>query len=272
MFPAKDQGKAGAPLRWPLLVVNLDRSPERWRHAETAYSRGGFAVERLAAIDGDMLPEAEIAATVDFDRNRRLYKRPLTRGEIGCYLSHRLAWRRILASGAEGGYVFEDDSEPGEMLVAAMALVEGSAINWDMVKLFTNRPPGGRVVGEAGVLSLRQPAVLPNGTVGYALSRQGAAKLLRRAECLFRPLDIDLKHWWEHDLRVLVVNPPVIRCALSNAAASTIEPQRQKAKRNPVARFVLNARYQARFRLALYLRQLRARLMQATPDRRSVDL
>ncbi|MGN6769471.1 MAG: glycosyltransferase family 25 protein [Rhizobiaceae bacterium] len=272
MFPAKDQGKAGEPLRWPLLIVNLDRSPERWRHAETAYRRGGFAVERLSAVDGDILTEAEIAAIVDFGRNRRLYKHPLTRGEIGCYLSHRLAWRRILTSGAEGGYVFEDDSEPGPMLVAAMALVEGSVADWDMVKLFTNRRPGGRLVGEAGALSLRRPAVLPNGTVGYALSRQGADKLLRRTGRLFRPLDIDLKHWWEHDLRVLVVNPAVVRCTPSNAAASTIEPQRRKAKRSCIVRFILNARYQARFRLTLYLRQLRARLMQVMPDRRGFDL
>jgi glycosyl transferase family 25 len=270
MFPAKDQGRGGGQ-SWPLLIVNLDRSPERWRHAESAYARSGFRVERLAAIDGGMLGEGEIAAAVDLDRNRRLYKHPLTRGEIGCYLSHRLAWRRIASSGAEGGYVFEDDSEPGDMLGAAMALVQGCAGDWDLVKLFTQRPPSGRIVGEAGMLSLRRPAVLPGGTVGYALSRRGADKLLGRAERFFRPLDIDLKHWWEQDLRVLVISPGVVRSARLDAEASTIEPQRRHAKRSRFVRFVFNARYQARFRLALYLRQLRGRLIDAAPDRRSVD-
>jgi glycosyl transferase family 25 len=270
MFPAKDQGRGGGP-SWPLLIVNLDRSPERWRHAESAYARSGFIVERLAAIDGDTLGEGEIAAAVDLDRNRRLYKRPLTRGEIGCYLSHRLAWHRIASSGAEGGYVFEDDSEPGEMLVAAMALVEGRAADWDLVKLFTQRPPGGRVVGEAGALVLRRPAVLSGGTAGYALSRQGADKLLGRAGRFFRPLDIDLKHWWERDLRVLVVSPAAVRLARLDAEASTIESQRRGAKSNRFARFVLNVRYQARFRLALHLRQFRVRLINTAPDDRGFD-
>jgi hypothetical protein len=94
MFPAKDQGRSGGP-SWPPSIVNLDRSPERWRHAESAYARSGFRVERLAAIDGDALDEGRIAAAVDPDRNRCLYNRPLTRAEVGCYPGHRLARFRL---------------------------------------------------------------------------------------------------------------------------------------------------------------------------------
>jgi glycosyl transferase family 25 len=267
----KDQGEAGGGRPWLLLVVNLDRSPERWRHAESVYSQGGFAVERLRAVDGEMLTEAEVDAAVDAQRNRRLYKRALTRGEIGCHLSHRAAWRRIAASGAAGGYVFEDDTEPTEMLAAAMALLESRDADWDLAKLCTSRPPSGRVVGEAGALSLRRPAVLPAGTVGYAISRQGANKLLCRAGPFFRPLDMDIKHWWEQDLQVLVVNPPVLRFARLDAERSTIEAGRLEARRNHFARFVLNARYQARFRLALYLRQFRRHFMEIASGRRGLD-
>ena len=240
---------------------------------ESAYARAGFVVERLPATDGEMLTEADIERAVDIGRNRRLYKRPLTRGEIGCYLSHQSAWRRIVASGAEGGYVFEDDTEPSEMLVAAMALIDGGAAEWDLVKLFTNRPPGGRVVGEAGALCLRQPSTLPGGTVGYAISRQGAEKLLRRAGRFFRPLDIDLKHWWEHDLRILVIHPSVIRFARPDAEASTIEPERRNSRRGGhLSRFLLNARYQVSFRTHLYRRLLlHAWLVHVAPRRRSLD-
>ena len=83
-----------------MLVVNLERNPERWRHARSEYARAGFAAERLTAVDGRDLSDADIAAVMDAERNRRRYKRTLTRGEIGCYLSHRLAWSRIAASGA----------------------------------------------------------------------------------------------------------------------------------------------------------------------------
>jgi glycosyl transferase family 25 len=253
------------------LVINLDRSPERWRHAESVYSQAGFVVERLPATDGEALTEAGVDAAVDARRNRRLYKRPLTRGEIGCYFSHRAAWLRIAMSGAEGGYVFEDDTEPTEMLVSAMALLESRDADWDLAKLFTSRPPSGRVVGEAGALSLRRPAVLPAGTVGYAISREGADKLLSRAGRFFRPLDMDIKHWWEQDIRVLVVNPPVLRSGCVEAERSTIEAGRLDARRNHFARFILNARYQARFRMNLYFRHFRRHFMETAPERRGLD-
>jgi len=271
MFPGKDQDGAGRSRPWPVLVINLDRSPERWRRAESAYSRAGLAVERLPAIDGETLTEAEIGIAVDAGRNRRLYKHPLTKGEVGCYLSHRAAWRRIAASGAEGGYVFEDDTEPTETLASAMALLETCAADWDLAKLSTGRPPSGRVVAEAGVLSLRKPAVLPGDTAGYAISRRGAEKLLCNAGRFFRPPDMDLKHWWEQNLRILVINPAVVRLSPPAAERSTIEPERLDARRNRFVRFVLNARYQARFRLNLYLRQFRRELEEAASERRGFD-
>jgi glycosyl transferase family 25 len=118
-------------------------------------------------------------------------------------------------------------------------------------------------------LSLRKPAVLPAGTVGYAISRQGAAKLLHLPVRFFRPLDMDIKHWWEQELRVLVVDPPVLRSSGEDIVGSTIEAGRLQARRNSFARFVLNARYQARFRLNLYVRQVRHLLTHAVSERGS---
>ena len=210
---------------WPLLVINLDRSAVRWREAASAYAAAGLSVERLPAVDGESLSEAEVGRVYDGEGNRRLYKRPLTRGEIGCYLSHREAWRRIAASGAAGGYVFEDDGLPTGRLAEAMALVEGLAWSWDMIKLYSDRPLRGRLVS-AGPLSLRRPAVLPARTLGYAVSRGGAEKLLGRSAPFFRPLDMDLKHWWEKDLTVLVIEPCTIALAPRHSQTSAIQPQR----------------------------------------------
>jgi glycosyl transferase family 25 len=241
---------------WPLLVVNLERNPERWRHARSAYASAGFAVERLPAVDGRELSDADIAAVMDAERNRRRYKRTLTRGEIGCYLSHRLAWSRIAASGAAGGYVFEDDIEPTEMLALAMTLIESRQPDWDMVKLFRGRAAA-RMAGGAGALSFRKPMVLSASTEAYAVSRQGAEKLLRHAARFFRPLDMDIKHWWERDLRVLVIQPSVVRHTCARVEESSIEGERRRNRRNPLVRFILNLRYQLCFRASLHRWQIR---------------
>lgn len=255
---------------WPLLVVNLERNPERWRHALSAYAGAGFAIERLPAVDGQKLGETDIAAVMDAERNHRLYKRLLTRGEIGCYLSHRLAWSRIVASGAAGGYVFEDDIEPTEMLALAMTLIESRQPDWDMVKLFRGRVAA-RMSGEAGTLSFRKPMVLSASTEAYAVSRQGAEKLLLHTNRFFRPLDMDIKHWWERDLRVLVIQPSVVRHTCARVEESSIEGERRRNRRKPLMRFFLNLRYQLRFRASLHRRQIRELMARLETGGRSPD-
>lgn len=263
------KGSASPPAadeRWPILVINLDRSAERWRHSATAYADAGFTVERLAAIDGETLPADEIDRVVDRNGNLRLYKRPLTAGEIGCYLSHRAAWRRIANGAAGGGYVFEDDAVPTGLLAEAMALIEKRTPDWDVIKLFSSGGPRGRVV-VSGALSLRAPAVLPASTAGYAVSRCGAKKLLRSSERFSRPLDIDIKHWWEKDLRVQVIHPSVLDLDSSHLGTSVIGPQRRAVRRNALTRFARNIRYQLRFRLHLLAGSLRRRKAHGEPGR-----
>jgi glycosyl transferase family 25 len=61
--------------------------------------------------------------------------------EIGCYLSHMKAWRRIAEDEAPGGFIFEDDFAATEALVPVLlALSEDRTGDWDMAKLFTLHP------------------------------------------------------------------------------------------------------------------------------------
>jgi glycosyl transferase family 25 len=48
-------------------------------------------------------------------------------------------------------------------------------------------------------------------TAGYVVSRAGAAKLLAHRQPFGRPIDVDLRFWWECDqLRILGVSPSAI--------------------------------------------------------------
>ena len=52
---------------------------------------------------------------------------------------------------------------------------------------------------------------VPSLTAGYAINRRGAAKLLASRLPFGRPIDVDLRHWWESDqLHVLGLEPAVI--------------------------------------------------------------
>jgi glycosyl transferase family 25 len=51
---------------------------------------------------------------------------------------------------------------------------------------------------------------VPSMTAGYVISRAGAAKLLATRLPFGRPIDVDLRFWWENDLRILGTVPSLL--------------------------------------------------------------
>lgn len=90
-------------------VVNLPSDTVRRQAMERELASTPFAdVEFVAAIDGRLMSETELAEAFDFEAyGRRRVGRPQP-GEVGCALSHRLLWQRI-ADGGQPAIVFEDD-------------------------------------------------------------------------------------------------------------------------------------------------------------------
>ena len=68
-----------------------------------------FEFERVNAIDGSKLKHNELKHHYDVDLNRRQYHSVLTLGEIGCYLSHRKVWQKIVDEHLDFALVLEDD-------------------------------------------------------------------------------------------------------------------------------------------------------------------
>lgn len=113
--------EAGAPSAgFDVYVINLDRARQRME----TFMRGFLQTDlkhlapiRVAAIDGRSLeldgivtPEAlaEIKRAEAVGYRERHYE--LTRGAVGCALSHRAVWDRLLASDKEMAMVCEDDA------------------------------------------------------------------------------------------------------------------------------------------------------------------
>ena len=92
-------------------ILHLERASSR---AATVQSlRAGMVVESdvLGAIDGARLTPQEVDQAYARRRFRPNYPFPLTRTEVGVFLSHRLAWRRIVDDALDFAFIFEDDAE-----------------------------------------------------------------------------------------------------------------------------------------------------------------
>ncbi|MCB1342342.1 MAG: glycosyltransferase family 25 protein [Pseudooceanicola sp.] len=239
---------------WPAHVINLAANTARMENSARELSRLGIAFERLDAVNGWAMDEGAVAAVYDAGENARRGKYPLVRPEIGCYLSHVEAWRRIAEGEAEGGFVFEDDIRAEDTLGEAMALLSGDeGRDWDMVKLFTfDTDP--QVVRERSLGRFRLATTyrVPTCLNGYGLTRDAAAHLAARAIPFFRPVDEDQKFLWETGLRVATLLPPQVRVGDQQAATGTIGTERRRAgARQGLARLrqaLHGALYQWRYR------------------------
>lgn len=246
-------------MRPPIFVVSLSHSAERRAAVAANLDALGLSYTFLDAVAGEALSDAEVAQAYDRGSALTRFKRELARQEIGCYLSHIAVWRRIAREAVPVAVVLEDDAVCAPSLVDLLAALGDGPHGAVMLKLCDPRRRGRRrtVATLAGGFRLTRPAILPPLTVGYVLTRDAARRLTSGSRRFARPVDIDLKHWWEHGVDILVVEPSVV--ATPNRFLSTIEAGRKAAGRGgPLRRLLRNLRYQTRFHAGLALGQLKA--------------
>lgn len=195
-----------------IYVINLAQHAERWASTWLQLTQVGLNPQRLPGVHGASLPPQQRAVLYSEQLNRRQYHQPLCDGEIGCYASHLAAWQRLLHSEAACAAVLEDDVEVDAALPAVLDAIEALPGEWDMVKLMGRREEKVAAVQplcEGG--SLIRYRRVPSFTGGYVLHRRGARKLLQQRRPFGRPVDVDLRYWWECGLELYGVQPYPLR-------------------------------------------------------------
>jgi glycosyl transferase family 25 len=191
-----------------IAVINLAAQADRWQQVRQRFHAVGLAPVRHEAVAGAALPAAQHAVLYDAALNRRQYHRVLRAGEIGCYASHLALWRQLVGSGAPHLAVFEDDVEPSAALPEVLNAIARLPPAWDMIKLVGRRREKVRahrpLLPRHELIDYRR---VPSFTSAYVVARRGAEKLLARRPPVGRPVDVDLRYWWECDLEILGVQP-----------------------------------------------------------------
>ena len=147
----------------------------------------GLAFERVPAVDGKRLDGPE-----DRDASRPIGADNMSRYELACVQSHRLAWSRFLAEGGRYGCVLEDD-----VIVSPDFLKFVSDASWipagcDLVKIETycEKVMLSRTTVGAWDRQLTELCSLHQGSGAYTLSRKGAEMLLAETARPSLPLDL----------------------------------------------------------------------------------
>ncbi len=189
-----------------VLLINLDRSDRRREQMEQRLAALGLPYERIAAVDGKAR-WPELSSSVDIPAFQRNVGRVLLQGEIGCYHSHLLAWRRLLESDAHTLLVLEDDVVFGHDFLDALEIALAERSRWDLLKL--NKIRAKQPVRQAGLGPYALNAYMGplTGMGAYLISRQAAQRLLPAMLPIRLPIDLELDKVYLHRIRHYGLEP-----------------------------------------------------------------
>lgn len=166
-------------------MINLERRPDRYIQMDTKLKMLGIEYEHFHAVDAKKMNESyldELGVKMLDGYVDPFRDRPLTYGEIGCFLSHYFIWKDIVDKKYNEVVVFEDDVRFEANFLEGLNKVkddiETNDLDWDLIYIGRKK------------LKSKDEEVLVEGTnnivwagysywtVGYLLSRSGAEKLL----------------------------------------------------------------------------------------------
>jgi glycosyl transferase family 25 len=220
----------------PVWAISLGRATQRRASVLEAFRRVGIPVSIIEAVDGQELTASQ-RRVYSPRRAMRQKGRYLTRGEVGCALSHLSVYERLVKEDIPSVLVVEDDVSPSPDLVEILKSLDRLPTDWDVVtlhSLFASARPepieGGGVTGRHRVCRYAQ---MPFGSQCYLINRAGAEKALRVAYPICLPADDLLYRRWPTGLAVYGIEP-------SPVTAGTL-PSEVHADRAPLAQRGLTA-------------------------------
>jgi glycosyl transferase family 25 len=164
-----------------VFLINLDRHPDRLKHMSEALDGFGLPFERVKAFDGLKIDADEIRKWVPGPGTFRM----LSPAEVGCFLSHRACWQRMLDLGLPAAVIFEDDVHFSDDAGAYLTDLDWVPPDADIVRAETwlsrsviDRQP----VVEVRARSVHRLRTVQYGLAAYIITRAGAEKALRLTE------------------------------------------------------------------------------------------
>ena len=211
-----------------IYIINLKRRMERRLRMEKTLEVIGLQAEFWEATDGRNLTGEglrEMGVTVMPGYKDPYHKRPMTMGEIGCFLSHYFIWMDVRARNYSKVIVLEDDVRFERNMKHRLQddLRQLDLRSQDFIYLGRKRQAG----SHSDELRLFPNFVRPKysyWTIGYIITRSGAEKLIA-AQPLANLIPVDeflpvmydqhpVKEWTQHfpnrNLKALSIDPLIL--------------------------------------------------------------
>lgn len=203
-------------------VINLDSSKDRLASISQRLDELGVPFERIPAVNGRALSDqqiSEITYPYNHFESKVRFTRELTSGEVGCFLSHRKCWLRLLESDDQWALIMEDDIQisnyaspymlstnwiPSDVKICQLSCLE--AVQKGRI--------GNQIIPVDNTVSLVAPlSPSPLGCQCYLISRDFAKEALALSEKFPAPVDDFLfSPWFEmaHKFTIWRTSPTLV--------------------------------------------------------------
>ena len=173
----------------PVLVINRDRDTERWDACRAAAAALGVDPHRIPAEDAHA-PDFLFHAHADLIGDHFWGRDTIKPGAVGCFLSHRKAWRHVVDAGLPAALILEDDADltvPPDRAADALATADLVFANDRLAGWAAATDAGAGAVSLDGVIARVAAAGGPKalglrpapGADAYVVTAAGAARLLQ---------------------------------------------------------------------------------------------
>tara|TARA_B110000211_G_C14062851_1_gene546385 strand:- start:1349 stop:2098 length:750 start_codon:yes stop_codon:yes gene_type:complete len=195
-------------------IIHLKRAKKRKTYVDKIISQLSISSEIINAVDGKLLSDNDILKYSSSDPLfQPTYPFGLNNGEIGCFLSFRKAWKKIVDQNLSAGLIFEDDVSLNldifnKSLKSALKWIDEYGYIQFQVR---DIPKKSILIKTENNVKLFQP--FPNllRCSAQLVSYSTAVKLLKLTKVFDRPVDGFLQLEWNTHIKISTITPSGVK-------------------------------------------------------------
>lgn len=194
----------------PVFVINLERSADRRADMIARLEPLHIPYTFFKAVNGHEL-DIETLPAYAKTRRRLLFGRDLSKGEIGCLLSHKAVYQHMVDNNIDQAIVLEDDVTIEPSFPQLVREILQSPVKWDIIRFLAYEKV--QKIGRDIYALPSQPHVLARipttsgGAYGYMLTQKAARELLKHMQSNALPVDALHSYVWKTGLETFILRP-----------------------------------------------------------------
>jgi len=201
-----------------VFVINLKKDIKKKEHMIKLCKMFFLDCNFFDAVYGKFLSKEEIHKHYTIKKSKKYSKKGMSLGEIGCLLSHKTIYQKMIDENIKQALILEDDIEFSNDIVKIFDSIDLFPKNWELMLLGHHSHAGRDIETWASIwwqqnitkeYKIIRPSEIGKGTYGYLINNRGAKKLLSKLDQYYKPID----HYTGNDkeVNIYAISPAPIK-------------------------------------------------------------